>query len=120
MRSESEVEKPLCPRCGEVVNWFEKRKVGNQVYIYAVHYMGKKRVRKCYLGPASNYEYVSRLHTREGLSFYGLTNKDRFLEYLDALLDILPSLVNKKNEKMEELMEKMEKTLQELKSLRKQ
>ncbi len=121
MSKTSEAEKPLCPRCGNPISWYEKRRVGNQTYIYAVHYLGKKKVRKCYLGPLGSYEYVSRTHVREGLSFYGPLNENRLLEYANALLDTLPSLIkkrtNKKREKLEELVKKMEKTLKELKSV---
>jgi len=61
------------------ISYTESRRVGDRVYIYAVHYVGyskvdnkvRKRVRKCYLGPEV-YEYVSRLHVREGLELRGL------------------------------------------------
>ena len=51
----------VCPRCGQPYSYVERHRVGNNVYVYAVHYLGytrgpdgrvHKRVRKCYLGPA--------------------------------------------------------------------
>jgi len=62
------MEKPeKCPVCGRPVSWIEKRKVGEQVYYYAVHYLGKdaagkRRVEKCYLGP-KQYIYHRRVST---------------------------------------------------------
>ena len=62
------MEKPeRCPVCGRPVSWVEKRQVGEQVYYYAVHYLGKdaagkRRVEKCYLGPKQYiYRRVSTL-----------------------------------------------------------
>jgi len=49
-----------CPRCGEPISFIERRKMGNRVYLYAVHYYGYERgpngkprpkLRRCYLGP---------------------------------------------------------------------
>ena len=78
-----------CPRCGLPVNWVERKRVGRRSYLYAVHYMGveggRRRIRKCYLGPEDSYEYVSRLHSREGLVLRGVWDEDRILEYLDTI-----------------------------------
>jgi hypothetical protein len=52
-----------CPRCGEPISFIERRKMGNRVYLYAVHYYGYKRdshgkvrprLKRCYLGPADS------------------------------------------------------------------
>jgi len=52
-----------CPRCGLPYSYLERHRIGNKVYLYAVHYEGyergpggrtRKRVRKCYLGPADS------------------------------------------------------------------
>jgi hypothetical protein len=54
----------VCPRCGLEVDYISEERRGSRVYVYAVHYIktGKrKRVKKCYLGPADKYEYAERL-----------------------------------------------------------
>lgn len=82
-------ERGTCPRCGSPISWIERHARGGRAYLVAAHYLGveggKKRVRKCYLGPQNPYEYVTRLHEREGLVLRGLTDADRVLAYLDAL-----------------------------------
>ncbi len=118
----------VCPRCGLPVSWFEEKRAGERTYIYAVHYLGyankRKRVRKCYLGPSESYEYVSRLHLKEGLELYGLTNPDRVFEYANALLTVLPEAVAMKIEKepkskeqVAQLLQKMLKTVDEIRKL---
>ncbi len=83
--------KAVCPRCGLPISWIEKLRRGDRVYVRAVHFLGyvgkRKVVRKCYLGPVESYEYVSHLHRKEDLEFYGLLNTDRSLDYLNKLLD---------------------------------
>jgi len=85
----------LCPRCGAPYSWIERRESGGRVYYYAVHVYkdssGKRRVKKCYLGP-EEYEYVSRLHAKEGLTLKGLRDSQRALEYLDALIAYLQTV----------------------------
>ena len=53
----------VCPRCGEPISFIERRKIGNRVYLYAVHYYGfergprgkvRPRLKRCYLGPADS------------------------------------------------------------------
>jgi hypothetical protein len=53
----------VCPRCGRPYSYLERHRIGRKVYLYAVHYEGyesgpdgrmRKRVRKCYLGPADS------------------------------------------------------------------
>ncbi len=50
----------VCPRCGQPISYIERRRIGNNVYYYAVHYEGYERgpdekprpkLRRCYLGP---------------------------------------------------------------------
>jgi len=86
----------ICPRCGAPYSWIERRESKGNVYYYAVHVYkdpesGKRRVKKCYLGP-EEYEYVSRLHIKEGLTLKGLRDSQRALEYLDALISYLQSV----------------------------
>ena len=47
-----------------------------------------KRLRKCYLGP-DIYSYVSRTHGDLGLTFRGLAERGRELEYLEGLVRAL-------------------------------
>ncbi len=79
----------VCPRCGRVIAGYSIEERGGRKYVYAVHYVrdkrGRKKTRKCYLGPLTYYEYVSRLHTREGLLFKGLHDRHRLIEYLEAI-----------------------------------
>lgn len=85
----------VCPRCGEPYSYIERRKVGSQVYLYAVHVHRegrKRRVRKCYLGPEGAYIYVTKTHAREGLALKGLADNERALEYLDALISHISNM----------------------------
>jgi len=79
----------ICPRCGEPYRWIYRENIHGRSYLYAVHeYVdenGRKRRRKCYLGPEGNYEYVSATHD---LEFYGLTKEDRYIRYLEEITDL--------------------------------
>lgn len=85
----------ICPRCGSRISWVERHRHGGRVYLIAVHYLGydretgRKNVRKCYLGPEDAYEYVSRIHVKEGLELKGLADSGRALEYLDVLINYI-------------------------------
>ena len=94
-------DKPICPRCGKPIDYFERHNQGGRVYLYAVHYLGyektpegkiRKRVKKCYLGPEDSYRYVSLTHEKEGLILYGMDKRDRLLTYLEALINGLNTL----------------------------
>ena len=117
-------DKPLCPRCGSPIDYFDRVKRGNRVYLYAVHYEGytrvgskiRKRVRKCYLGPEDAYTYVSRTHVREGLVLRGAHDPERVLDYLTALihylenpeLDLSSQLLKRIAAKLRELADSLE------------
>ena len=82
-------------------SYIKRRNVGGRVYLYAVHYLGYKKdpsgkirkiTKECYLGPEESYEYVTRMHDREGLVLRGLTDHDRAIEYLNALINYIRSL----------------------------
>ena len=84
----------VCPRCGQPISYIERQKHGNQVYYYAVHYLGyertpdgkiRKKLRRCYLGPAE-YKEVSKLHSDLGLTLKGLMNEGRERDYMEALV----------------------------------
>jgi hypothetical protein len=79
------VEK-TCPKCGGRYNYIEVKKIRNRNYVYAVHVENGKR-KRCYLGAKDGYVHVSIMHNDIGLTFKGLTDEDRALEYLEALLD---------------------------------
>jgi hypothetical protein len=81
-----------CLRCGQPVSYIDRRTVGNNTYLYAVHVWRegrRRRVKRCYLGPESSYINVTRMHEDEGLIFKGPLSEDRALEYLIAIKDYL-------------------------------
>ena len=93
----------ICPRCGEPVSYFSIERKGGREYVYAVHYYrerGKRKKRKCYLGPLGHYEYVTRTHLREGLILKGMHKSERLLEYLKtlarALEHVSPEKINRR------------------------
>ncbi len=108
----------VCPRCGHPYNYIRERKINGRVYLYAVHYCrdggGKVRVMECYLGPKDQYEYVTKMHVKEGLIFKGLIEKERIIQYLDSIIDYL-STGNVDKELAQLVIERIEK-LEELKS----
>ena len=79
-----EATQKICPRCGLKYSWMERRRSNGREYYYAVHVEGSKR-RKCYLGPRE-YENVSRLHYDVALTFKGLLERGRAVDYLESLL----------------------------------
>jgi len=82
-------EEKICPRCGLKYSYIERRRVGSQVYLLSVHYIreGKRRrVKKCYLGPADSYIYVSRTHE---FPLKGPVDRNRLLVYLEFILNYI-------------------------------
>jgi len=108
-------EKKICPRCGQKYSYIERRSVGDQVYLYAVHYLkveGKRKVRKCYLGPESSYIYVSKMHE---FTLRGPLDKKRVLRYLSSLLDIIVLRKDELDQKTKsEIIEKLLRTIESL------
>lgn len=54
-----------CPRCGLKYSYIERRKIGNKVYLYVVHYLrvgSERKIRKCYLSPSNDYVHFFKLH----------------------------------------------------------
>ena len=127
---DAKTQEKLCPRCGAKYTYIEKRRHGGQLYYFAVHetrVQGRRRVRKCYLGPD---RYVhAELFNPLGLS--GLVAGEvRFLQYIAAINNLIDKFVeNMDREKTEELLKalrelnatlqrlehKLEKKLEELK-----
>lgn len=94
-------EARICPRCGRPYSYIKRTIVNDRVYLYAVHYKGyertpngkiKKKMEFCYLGPEDSYEYVTYMHKKEGLVLKGLTDPDRAINYLNALINYIRSL----------------------------
>jgi hypothetical protein len=84
------IEEGVCPRCGRAYQYIEKRKVGNNVYFYAVHDWvkredGKRYAVRCYLG-SKQYQYVEQF---QQLGLAGLIDKERFVRYALNVLDKL-------------------------------
>jgi len=77
-----------CPRCGKPLLRIEYKRRGSRLYAYGLHKDGNKYYYH-YLGPAKNYEYVSRLHEDLNLSLKGLMEEveglARAKDYLDSL-----------------------------------
>jgi len=98
MSREELLKRKICPRCGKPFRWIYQETVGRRgendhgrTYLYAVHeeiVEGKKKRRKCYLGPVDSYKYVSATHD---LEFYGLIRDDRYIKYLEEILDLFAS-----------------------------
>jgi len=105
----------ICPRCGLKYSYIERRKVGDRVYLYAVHYFkvgGKRRIKKCYLGPESSYIYVSKMHE---FSLRGSLDRRRTLNYLDAILNLLVVEREKLDEETKrEIVEKLRRAIEVL------
>jgi hypothetical protein len=85
-------ERKICPRCGNPFSYIEEVDRGGRLYLYAVHYVkdesGKRKKKRCYLGPKDGYEYVSKTHD---IIFYGLDREDRYIKYLEEILDLFAS-----------------------------
>jgi len=85
-------ERKICPRCGNSFSYIEEVDRGGRLYLYAVHYVkdesGRRKKRRCYLGPKDGYEYVSKTHD---IIFYGLDREDRYIRYLEEILDLFAS-----------------------------
>ncbi len=85
-------QKKICPKCGEPYSYIEEIDIGGRSYLYTVHYVkdenGKRKKKRCYLGPKEGYEYVSKTHD---ITFYGLDRQDRYIRYLEEILRLLGS-----------------------------
>jgi len=128
-------EKKICPKCGQPYSYIEEIDIGDRTYLYAVHYVkdesGKRKKKRCYLGPADSYEYVSKTHD---IIFYGLNRQDRYIRYLEEIIDLfdvdqpvsidpddfrrdfenimkIKSLLKKINNEVEERLEKIIQTM---------
>jgi len=104
----------VCPRCGQLASGLISKRIGKNVYTYAVHREGGKR-HYCYLG-ADRYIYVTSVHPVElrGLNVEG--DYWRILQYIKELLDAversIPAIKDEHREAVRrELMEIQQKAL---------
>ena len=104
---------PLCPRCGQPISYIERQRRGNRFYYFAVHYEGyertpdgkiRKKVRRCYLGPAE-YVEVSKLHSDLGLTLKGLIEEGREMDYMEALANTIEARLRDGRLRPEEALE---------------
>jgi len=86
-----------CPRCGLPIDFLEQRRTkSGQVYYIAWHYLrdenGKRKVKKCYLGPRT-YRHGQVTHQPTGLQLKGmiedLADIPRLSEYLTGVAQTL-------------------------------
>jgi len=81
----------VCPRCGHPYSYIKEKRVNGRVYLYAVHCVkdasGRVRTTECYLGPKDQYEYVTKMHMREGLILKGLMDQERAVQYLCSIIN---------------------------------
>ncbi len=104
---------PICPRCGQPYRYLERRRFGNNVYYYAVHYEGYERgpdgrprpkLRRCYLGP-NLYIEVSKTHSDLGLTLKGLIEDGRERDYINALAEAIEARLRDGRLRPEEALE---------------
>jgi RNA polymerase-binding transcription factor DksA len=91
----------VCPRCGRPIDWLERRVRNGHVYIYAYHYVkdenGKRKVKKCYLGP-EKYDYTNRVLATAGIQVKSLAQQ--LMEDRPLIASQLEELVKAVEEKM--------------------
>jgi len=104
---------PVCPRCGQPYHYLERRRIGNNVYYYAVHYEGyergpdgraRPRLRRCYLGP-NLYIEVTKTHSDLGLTLKGLIEDGRERDYINALAEAIEARLREGRLGREEALE---------------
>lgn len=84
-----------CPRCGRPIKYIERHRVGDRIYLYAVHGVtkknGKTRIDRCYLGPENHYIYVTRTHSEAlGMTLRNILNiEENLKQYIEDLIRYL-------------------------------
>jgi len=84
------LKQKICPRCGEHYTYIEKRKIGNNVYVYCVHvhkHNGKRNIKKCYLGPETAYIYANTFNYKIIMVRSPLADNSADIKYLAELAD---------------------------------
>lgn len=82
----------ICPRCGRPIKYIERHRVGDRVYLYAVHGVsrknGKTRIDRCYLGPENHYIYVTKTHSEAlGMRLRNILNiEENVRQYMEDLI----------------------------------
>jgi hypothetical protein len=88
----SELTKPVCPRCGGAVDWYEKLRRGDREYLYAVHLIpGTKKRHKCYLGPIGGYVHAKTTHPMLSLRGFEVDTEMDWKRRADYVLELLES-----------------------------
>jgi hypothetical protein len=88
----SELTKPVCPRCGGAVDWYEKLRRGDREYLYAVHVIpGTKKRHKCYLGPIGGYVHAKTTHPMLSLRGFEVDTEMDWKRRVDYVLELLES-----------------------------
>ncbi len=94
----------VCPRCGLPIDFLERKRVRNQVYLYAWHYLrgpdGRRQIKRCYLGP-EKYVHANRLLAAAGLHVKSLAQQ---------LMEDRPLVVSQLEELAKAIEEKMART----------
>jgi hypothetical protein len=87
MREEG--KRDICPRCGQIYSYLEKRTVGSNTYYYAVHVIGRGKKRKCYLGP-EKYIYANREYKHGSISpSESEISREQLAQYLPKIIEEL-------------------------------
>jgi hypothetical protein len=88
----SELTKPVCPRCGGAVDWYEKLRRGDREYLYAVHLIpGTRKRHKCYLGPIGGYVHAKTTHPMLSLRGFEVDTEMDWKRRADYVLELLES-----------------------------
>jgi hypothetical protein len=86
-RMREERKRDICPRCGQIYSYLEKRTVGSNTYYYAVHVIGRgkeRKKRKCYLGPEKHiYGHGSISPPQSEI------NREQLAQYLPEIIEEL-------------------------------
>ncbi len=89
----------VCPKCGQPIDWLERKRVNGQIYYVAAHVYyenGKRKIKRCYLGP-EKYIYGNMTQGHVGIQLKGpieevLEGKPLIIDYVN---DIAKSVEDK-------------------------
>jgi len=111
-----------CPKCGQPINWIERKKVNGHIYYVAAHVIhdnGKRVVKRCYLG-AERYVYVTGQHLNLGIELKGMVQEikggPRLVEYLRAIASAIETQLEDSRLPPDRAME-IAKSIEELQPL---
>jgi len=84
------LKQKICPRCGQHYTYLEKRQIGSNTYLYAVHvhkHNRKRNIKKCYLGPVEHYIYANTFNEHILIVRSPLADNTADIKYLAELID---------------------------------